>query len=148
MFSTYGLLIAAHLLGATIWIGGHLILAFTVLPRALRARQMSIVQEFEGGFERIGIPALILQVVTGVWLATLRVGGVSAWFESTPLAHVVQVKLVCLLLTVVLAVHARLVIIPKLTNERLPTLAMHIIPVTLISVVLAVFGASFRFGGF
>lgn len=144
---SYALLLVAHLLGATVWTGGHLVLALTVLPRAFKARSAAVVQDFEGGFERLGIPALVVQVVSGVWLAHLRLGSFSAWVEDNPLAHVVQLKLVCLLLTAVLAVHARWKIIPKLTDERLGTLAWHIIPVTVLSVVFAVAGLAFRFGG-
>lgn len=58
-----------HLLGATVWVGGHLVLLITVLPKALRDRNPHPVLEFEKPFERIGIPALVLQVITGLWLA-------------------------------------------------------------------------------
>ncbi len=58
-------ILALHVLGATIWTGGHLVLAFTVLPRALRARDPAILQDFEQGYERIGIPALLVQLPPG-----------------------------------------------------------------------------------
>ena len=63
------LLLTLHLLGACVWTGGHLVLAITVLPRALSRRDVRVLQGFEEPFERIGIPALIVQVLTGVWLA-------------------------------------------------------------------------------
>lgn len=63
---TYRLLVALHLLGAAVWVGGHLVLSISVLPRALRARDPGIIREFESGFERLGIPALLVQVVTGL----------------------------------------------------------------------------------
>ena len=50
----YRILIALHLVGASVWIGGHLVLATTILPRALRNRDPSIILDFEKGFERIG----------------------------------------------------------------------------------------------
>ena len=34
----YGWVIFLHVLAATVWTGGHLVLATTVLPRALRER--------------------------------------------------------------------------------------------------------------
>lgn len=58
-----------HVMGATIWTGGHLVLALTVLPHALRARDPKLLHDFEEGFEKLAIPALLLQVVTGVWMA-------------------------------------------------------------------------------
>ena len=57
-----------HVLGATIWTGGHLVLSTSVLPKALARRSPEVLQEFESGFERVGIPALIVQVLTGIWL--------------------------------------------------------------------------------
>ncbi|MGH7874191.1 MAG: hypothetical protein ACREQO_18470, partial [Candidatus Binatia bacterium] len=65
----YRILVALHLIGASVWIGGHLVLAATILPRALRHRAPTIILDFEKGFERIGLPALVLQVVTGLLLA-------------------------------------------------------------------------------
>src|SRR4051794_1389691 len=75
----YRILISLHLLGASVWIGGHLVLATTLLPRALRHREPSIVLDFEKGFERIGLPALLLQVITGLLLASHWLPEVSAW---------------------------------------------------------------------
>ncbi|MBV1860098.1 MAG: hypothetical protein KUG77_16920, partial [Nannocystaceae bacterium] len=37
----------AHILGATVWTGGHLVLVLVVLPRARRGGDPSVVQEFE-----------------------------------------------------------------------------------------------------
>ena len=106
---TYRLLVTLHLLGATVWVGGHLVLLLSVLPRALRARDPAIIREFETGFERLGIPALLVQIVTGLWLAYHWAPHVAGWFSpSTPQARLVLVKLVLLGATVALAVHARL----------------------------------------
>jgi len=51
----YRLLIILHLLGASVWVGGHLVLSLVVLPRALHARDASIVREFESGYERASV---------------------------------------------------------------------------------------------
>jgi hypothetical protein len=56
------------------------VLATTLLPRALRHREPSIVLDFEKGFERIGLPAL-LQVITGLLLASRWLPELSAWFN-------------------------------------------------------------------
>lgn len=144
---TYRVLVALHLLGATVWVGGHLVLALTVLPRALRARDPAIVREFESGFERLGIPALLLQVVTGLWLAYHWAPHVAGWFApSTPVARLVLVKLVLLTATVALAVHARLRVIPRLEAGTLRFLACHIVAVTLLGVGLLVVGVAIRTG--
>ncbi len=142
------LLILVHVLGATIWTGGHLVLSLTVLPRALRARDPSIIGEFETGFERLGIPALAVQVVTGVWLAFRRLPDVGAWFafDSFVATHIF-VKLVLLAGTLALAMHARLRVLPSLNATKLTTLAWHIIAVTILSVLFVVMGVGLRTGG-
>lgn len=143
------LLLVLHVLGATIWTGGHLVLALTVLPRALTKKDVTIIQDFEAGFERIGIPALLVQIVTGVLLALRALGPPNQWLDvGNPLARVVLVKLCMLLATLALALHARLRIIPKLTPQTLGLLAVHISLVTILAVAFVVFGVSFRFGGF
>ena len=145
---TYRLLVALHLLGATVWVGGHLVLALAVLPRALRARDPAIIREFEAGFERLGIPALLVQVVTGLWLASRWAPHVAGWFSpSTPVARLVLLKLVLLAGTVALAVHARLRVVPRLDAATLRFLAYHIVAVTVLGVALLVVGVAIRTGG-
>ena len=137
-----------HILGATVWTGGHLVLSLTVLPRALRGRDPQILTDFEAGYERIGMPALLIQVVTGLWLAHRLVPSVADWFSFTSVASThVGLKLVLLLVTLALAVHARLRLIPKLTEETLPTLAWHVIAVTIVAVLFVLVGVGFRTGG-
>jgi len=144
---TYRLLVVFHLLGATVWVGGHLVLSLSVLPRALRAHDPAIVREFESGFERIGIPALLVQVVTGLWLAYHWAPHVAGWFSpSTPQAQLVLAKLALLAATVVLAVHARLRIVPRLDAATLRFLAYHVVAVTLLGVALLVVGVAIRTG--
>ena len=45
------------------------------------------------------------------------------------------------------ALHARLKLIPQLTDATLGTLAAHIIAVTVLAVLFVVAGVAFRFGG-
>ncbi|TXI68546.1 MAG: hypothetical protein E6Q41_04000, partial [Cyclobacteriaceae bacterium] len=66
-------LILLHVLGAAIWVGGHLILSLGFLPQALKQRDISIILNFERHYEKIGMPALLLQVVTGVSMALIYV---------------------------------------------------------------------------
>lgn len=78
-------LLFLHLLGAAIWVGGHLVLALGILPGALRRRDPQAIRAFEQVYERIGIPALLLQVVSGLWLASLWLP-FDHWFGATPVA--------------------------------------------------------------
>jgi putative copper export protein len=146
---TEQLLIVLHVLGATVWTGGHLVLTLTVLPRALKQRDPKIIADFEHGFEKLGIPALVIQIVTGLWLAYIRLAPEGDWFafDRFPNNHIL-IKLVLLGLTLALAVHARTRVLPGLDAQRLNALAWHIVPVTILAVLLAVFGAGIRMGGY
>lgn len=144
----YYTFLSLHILGAAIWAGGHLVLALTILPDALRHQRAATVSEFEQRFERIGLPALVVQIVTGLWLAEHLLGSPDHWFAGNAVARTVQVKLGLLAVTVGLAVHARFRVIPKLSDATLPTLAWHIRIVTLAAVLFVLAGASIRFGGY
>lgn len=141
----YYLALSLHILGASVWAGGHLVLAVAILPSALHAQRAATVSEFERNFERVGLPTLALQIITGLWLAHHLLGGPGNSFDDNPVAHVVQVKL-GLLATLGLAVHARLRVIPKLTDDTLTTLAWHIRLVTIAAVLFVLAGASIRLG--
>lgn len=143
----YGMLLLLHILGATIWTGGHLVLALTVLPRALRDKSPSELLRFESGYERIGIPALLIQVATGLSLAYRMIPDVSQWFDfGNPVSRLIALKLLLLTITVAFAADARLRVIPRLSEDNLPSLAWHIIPVTAVSVLFVFVGVSFRIG--
>lgn len=143
----YGMLLLLHILGATIWTGGHLVLALTVLPRALRDKSPSELLRFESGYERIGIPALLVQVATGLSLAYRMVPDVSQWFDfGNPVSRLIALKLLLLTITVAFAADARFRVIPRLSEDNLPSLAWHIIPVTAVSVLFVFVGVSFRIG--
>jgi putative copper export protein len=144
----YRTLIILHILGATVWVGGHIVLTLTILPRALRERDPVIIREFEDGYERIGIPALVIQVLTGLFLAYHWAPDVASWFRPATLhASLIAAKLGLLAVTVALAAHARLKIIPSLDSNTLRPLAFHIVAVTTIGVLMVVLGVAIRTGG-
>lgn len=143
----YSYVLLLHILAATVWTGGHLILATTVLPRALAARDPGILLDFESGYERIGMPALLIQVVSGLWMAYTMVPDVAAWFAAeTPPAILIAIKIALLATTVVMALDARFRIIPNLSAETLPIMARRITLVTMVSVLFVLVGVSFRGG--
>jgi putative copper export protein len=143
----YSLLLLLHILAATVWAGGHLVLALTVLPRALRARDPQILLQFESGYERVGMPALLLQVVTGLWMAYTLVPSPSDWFSlgARP-EKLITFKLLLLAATVATALDARFRIIPRLSAKTLPAMARRVWIVTLLSVAFVIVGVSFRGG--
>lgn len=143
----YSYVLLIHVLGATIWAGGHLVLVSTVLPRALASRDPAILLAFESGFERIGMPALLVQVVTGAWMAYALRPDVAGWFSlSDPTSRLIALKLALLAATVLTALDARFRIIPGLSAQTLPALARRIVLVTVLAVGFVAAGVSFRGG--
>jgi putative copper export protein len=142
----HGVILLLHLLAATVWTGGHLILATVILPRALKQKSLTELMQFESAFEHIGVPALLIQAASGFWLAYLLMPN-GGWFDlSNPIARPIALKLLLLALTIGLAVDARLRVIPKLSVQTLHALAWHIIAVTVIAVLFVATGVSFRTG--
>lgn len=142
------LLVMLHVLGATIWTGGHLILVLGFLPQALRNRDPQVLTDFESRYERVGMPALVIQVVTGFLLAQRVLPDHSLWLSwdaGTP--RQIGIKLILLAVTIALALDARLRIIPKLSTKNLTSMALHIIAITVVSVLFVLVGVGFRFGG-
>lgn len=143
----HGILLFLHILAATVWTGGHLVLATTVLPRVLKERSPDELLRFESRYERIGIPALLIQVATGLWLAYQLVPDVSQWFDlDNPVARPIAAKLLLLAITILFAVDARVRLIPNLRKENLTSMAWHIVPVTIVSVLFVAVGVAFRTG--
>ncbi|MGR3278704.1 CopD family protein [Acaryochloris marina NIES-2412] len=144
----FKLLVILHTLGATVWTGGHLVLAVTVLPAALQHRDPDRIHAFEEHFEGFGLAALLLQTLSGLWLTWIYFPGFQNFlaFQSY-LSIYIAVKLSLLVGTVALALHARFFIIPKLTKETLNELAFHIIGVTTLAISFVVMGVGIRLGG-
>ncbi len=143
----YGLLLALHILAATIWTGGHIVLSVVILPKVLKNKSPEQLLDFESVYEKIGMPALIIQVITGLMLAHRMLPDVSLWFDmSIPLSHGIAAKLTLLALTFMFALDARFRVIPNLSKDNLTDMALHIIPVTFFSILFVLVGVSFRVG--
>lgn len=141
----YKYIVLLHIVAATVWVGGHLILVSTILPEAFKKKNIDILLSFEQKYERIGMPSLLILVISGLYLAHTLLPEFSMWFTfKTHIAKHVSIKLILLLSTVLLALNARFRLIPNLTIKTLPILTIHIIAVTIISVLFVTTGLSIR----
>lgn len=144
------LLLIVHLLCASIWVGGHLLLTFGHLPQALKEKNQNIILNYERKYEPVGMTSLILLVITGIMMAYKYGVSIEYWFHfATPIEKVVSTKLLLLLLTVLFALSAQFRVLPKLKNnpDKLPEMTFHIISVTVIGAAMLVLGSCVRFGG-
>ncbi|WP_026375768.1 CopD family protein [Aestuariibacter salexigens] len=143
----YGYLILAHILGATIWTGGHIVLSLAVLPRVLKEKSPERLLDFESAFERVGKPAMLVQIITGLLLAHRLLPDFYLWLDwANPISRVISIKLTLLALTILLAADAKLRVLPKLSQQNLWDMAAHIIAVTLLSILFVIVGVSFKTG--
>jgi putative copper export protein len=146
--SVFPLLVIVHALAATVWTGGHLVLDLGVLPRALRAQSAAQIRAFEDTFEPLGLTALAIQVVTGVWMGWIYLPGFRGLLSPTnPIGMLMGVKLLLLAATAALAIHARLQLIPNLSDDNLSGLAWHIRGISALAIAFVVVGALIRLGG-
>ncbi|MBL1210917.1 CopD family protein [Geminocystis sp. GBBB08] len=144
----FPLFLIVHVLGATIWTGGHLILTLGYLPMALKQKNPEIIYQFEEKFEPIGLIALGIQIITGLWLANFYIPLGENWLNyNEPMTRNILVKLCLLLITLILSIDARFRIIPNLNQENFLDLVFHILAVTIIAISLIIFGITIRFGG-
>ncbi len=137
-------IIFLHILAATIWTGGHLILSLGFLPKAMAKRDFKVIESFESRFEPIGLPALLVLVLTGVYMTTHYAPDLFQLNWKDHYTRHVLLKYGLLILTLLLAIHARLILIPK---KALKPLAYHIIAVTFLSILFVLLGFSARSGG-
>jgi putative copper export protein len=143
----YKYILLAHILGATIWTGGHLVLATRILPEVLRKRSASMLLDFEKRYELLGMSALAVQIATGLWLAA-RLVPFHMWLSlGNPFSRMIVLKLTCLVVTACFAADAQLRVLPRLRDDNVGSMVPHIVSVTTLSVIFVVAGVGFRTGG-
>lgn len=141
----YKYIVLLHIVAATVWVGGHIILVSTILPETFKEKNIDILLSFEKKYEKIGMPSLLILVISGLYLAHVLLPDFSQWFTfDTHIAKHVSLKLILLLSTILLALNARFRLIPNLSIRTLPILTTHIIAVTIISILFVTTGLSIR----
>ena len=145
---THHVILIFHLLAATIWVGGHLFLAIRILPEVLKKKDVSILKNFKSKFEPVGMPSLLVLLVTGILMAYHYDVTFTKWFSfSNAIEKVISIKLILLFTTVLMAACAETLIFPKLKSERMFPAAFFIITVTTIAVTMLILGSLIRIGG-
>lgn len=138
-----------HLLAATVWVGGHLLLAICYLPTALKKKAPHNILNFERKFEALGMSSLALLIVTGIWMAYDFGITAETWFHfSNGFEKVVSIKLILLFCTFICAAIAQFYVIPNLNEKNLNRIAIIILSVTSIGIAMLILGSTLRYGGF
>lgn len=144
------LLLIIHLLCAAIWVGGHLYVAIIIIPSVLKSRNATKMLNFEKSFEPLGMPSLLILIITGIWMMYqfgVRLGDLFAF--STPIETAISLKVTFLLSTVALAISAQTWVLPSVRKspKRIPVMAVHVILVALLGVALLTVGSFVSRGG-
>jgi putative copper export protein len=140
-------LVILHILGASIWIGGMLIMALGVLPKAKKAKDAILLKNYEGSFHILGMIALTIQFLTGFRLAMIYAGGMKGLFDfSNHLAVLFIWKLVLILITMGLFVVFKKKTLSVIDNSNISSASTLIWVLTLISITLMVLGLGFSRG--
>lgn len=137
-----------HVLSACIWVGGHLLLVFMILIPVLKTRNLEPLLDFEQQYEKIGMPALLILVITGLYQAYTYEPNISLWFQfDNHISQHIFMKLIFLFATVGLALNVRFNLLKRIPIP-INTLSIHIIIVTIISVFFLMTGISFKYNIF
>lgn len=138
-----------HLFGASIWVGGHLYLLIRLMPTFIRQNDIDGFLKFEKSYEPLGITALGVQVLTGIYMMN-DIMPITMWGEPMGfLTALIHGKLTWLALTVLTALHARFRIIKYLqagiyTDSTLKMMGLHVGLICLWSVAFVINGVLFR----
>lgn len=147
--SMHQMALILHLLGASIWVGGHLYLLIRLMPGFIRHNDVAGFLKFEKSYEPLGMSALAVQVMTGLYMMH-DIVPVGMWGEPMGfLSALIHGKLTWLALTIITALHARFRIVAKLeqgiyTDSTLKVMGVHVALICLWSVAFVVTGAMFH----
>lgn len=138
-----------HLLGASVWVGGHLYLLIRLMPTFIKNNDIQGFLAFEKSYEPLGMLALVVQIITGLYMMN-NIAPMTTWGEPMGvLTALIHGKLTWLGLTVITALSARFGVVNKLQNGRhspntLKIMGVHVGLICLWSVAFVVTGAWFR----
>lgn len=102
--------------------------------------------DFERVYERVGMPALIIQVISGLYLAYNMLPNLDKWFSfSDHISVHIGIKLILLFTTLILAIVANVKLIPNLSKgNNLKLMGLFAYTVTIMAVLFVITGLSFR----
>lgn len=137
-----------HLLAATIWVGGHLLLLLRYVPKAIKSKSIEELSAFRKNFEPVGMPSLFILIITGILMAYDYNITFEKWFLfENSIEKIISVKLILLLISLTLAFITFKFVLPSI-NKISPFLLYFIIfLVTTIAVSMLILGSLVRVGG-
>ena len=137
-----------HLLAATIWVGGHLLLLLRYVPKAIKSKSLEELSAFRKNFEPVGIPSLFILILTGILMAYDYNITFEKWFLfENSIEKIVSIKLILLFISLTLAFITIKFVLPSINKISPFILYFIIFLVTTIAVTMLVLGSLVRIGG-
>lgn len=143
----YGTLVVLHLLAACVWLGGHVVLASLVFPSTLDGRDPDTIYRIESLYDKVGMFALMGQILTGLLLAYLHTPDLGKWLAfDSPMGRLIGIKLILQFVILGLALDLRVRLFARVGSAGLSSLRLHVALISLVSAASVFVGASFRIG--
>jgi uncharacterized membrane protein len=137
-----------HLLAATIWVGGHLLLLLRYVPKAIKSKSLEELSAFRKNFEPVGMPSLFILIITGILMAYDYNITFEKWFLfEDSIEKIVSIKLILLFISLTLAFITLKFVLPFINKISPFILYFIIFLVTTIAVTMLVLGSLVRIGG-
>jgi len=137
-----------HLLAATIWVGGHLLLLLRYVPKAIKSKSLEELSAFRKNFEPVGMPSLFILIITGILMAYDYNITFEKWFLfENSIEKIVSIKLILLFISLTLAFITIKFVLPSINKISPFILYFIIFLVTTIAVTMLVLGSLVRIGG-
>ena len=137
-----------HLLAATIWVGGHLLLLLRYVPKAIKSKSLEELSAFRKNFEPVGMPSLFILILTGILMAYDYNITFEKWFLfENSIEKIVSIKLILLFISLTLAFITLKFVLPSINKISPFILYFIIFLVTTIAVTMLVLGSLVRVGG-
>lgn len=142
------IILIIHLLAATVWVGGHLILLLRYVPKAIKSKSLEELSSFRKNFEPVGMPSLFILIITGILMAYDFDVTIDKWFLfKNSIEKIVSIKLVLLFISLTLAFITLKFILPSINKISPYILYFIIFLVTTIAVTMLILGSLVRRGG-
>lgn len=140
-----------HILGACVWVGGHIYLLVRLMPKFIKNNDVAGFLAFEKSYEPLGMAALLVQVITGLYMVHAYIPNVAMLWDGRAgiLGHLVGAKILWLILTICTALSARFGVIHQLTqntytHRTLKIMGVHVFLIVLWSLLFVLTGVAFR----
>lgn len=142
------IILIIHLLAATVWVGGHLILLLRYVPKAIKNKSLDELSAFRKNFEPVGMPSLFILIITGIIMAYDYNVTIDKWFLfENAIEKIVSIKLILLFISLCLAFITIKFVLPSIDKLSPFLLYFIIFLVTTIAVTMLILGSLVRVGG-